>query len=162
MTAVMRKRSVKKNPVKKKIYSDFQKRLFLIITLFLLILLLIASVMTGSYVYRNRLENLQNLYQETVRSQAAKVEQMVHDMANISIQLVANSAVQEVLMQLDGFDGQENYFENHLVQKQTLEKACSSINLAGNRVDAIYIYRSPWDFFSYNTIRYNQEKVEEF
>ena len=162
MTAVMRKRSVKKNPVKKKIYSDFQKRLFLIITLFLLILLLIASVMTGSYVYRNRFENLQNLYQETVRSQAAKVEQMVHDMANISIQLVANSAVQEVLMQLDGFDGQENYFENHLVQKQTLEKACSSINLAGNRVDAIYIYRSPWDFFSYNTIRYNQEKVEEF
>ena len=158
----VRKGSVKERSVKKRIYSDFQKRLFLIITLFLLILLLIASVMTGSYVYRNRLENLQNYYQETVRSQAAKVDQLVQDMANISIQLVANSAVQEVLMQLDGYDGHDNYFENHPAQKQTLEKACSSINLAGNRVDAIYIFRSPWDFFSYNTIRYNQEKVESF
>ncbi len=154
---IMRKKSVKK-----RIYSDFQKRLFLIITLFLLILLMIASVMTGIYVYQNRLENLQNLYEETVRSQGAKVDQLVHDMENISVQLVANTAVQEVLMQLDDFEGHENYFENHLVQKQTLEKACSSINLAGNRVDAIYIFRSPWDFFSYNTVRYNQEKVEEF
>ena len=59
---IMRKKSVKK-----RIYSDFQKRLFLIITLFLLILLMIASVMTGIYVYQNRLENLQNLYEETVR-----------------------------------------------------------------------------------------------
>ena len=147
---------------KKRIYSDFQKRLFKFIALFLLLLLLIASVMTGSYVYRNRLENLQNYYQETVRSQAAKIDQLVQDMENISIQLVANSAVQEVLMQMDGFEGKENYFENHLSQKQTLEKACSTINIAGNRVDAIYIFRSPWDFFSYNTIRYSQKKVEAF
>ena len=160
--AIMRKKSVKNQSSKKIIYSDFQKRLFMIITWFLLILLLIASVMTGIYVYNNRLDNLQSYYQESVRSQAAKVDQLVQDMVNISIQVVASSAVQEVLMQLDGFEGQENYFENHPAQKQTLEKACSSINLAGNRVDAIYIFRSPWDFFSYNTVRYDQEKVESF
>ena len=80
-------------------------------------------------MYRNRLENLQNYYQETVRSQAAKVDQLVQDMANISIQLVANSAVQEVLMQLDGYDGHDNYFENLSNFNNKIELTHSNINL---------------------------------
>lgn len=141
---------------------QFQKKLFILIALFLLSLFGILSVGVSIFVYRNSISDAEALHRETVEAQAQKVEQMILDMDAISVQLVGNSTIQNIFLDVAEQENTENYFENNLQKKRNLERECSYINMAKNMVDAIYIFREPYDFFSYNTERYDKKRVLGF
>lgn len=141
---------------------NFQRKLFVFIGLFLLVLFTILSIFIGIYVYRSSKKNMNNLFMETVESCTNEIDQMIRNMDSLSVQLLANRTIQDIFTKVDASEEGTNYFENHLYDRQALEVECSSINIIDNSVDAIYMYNSPKAFFSYNTERFDKRQVFEF
>lgn len=148
--------------MKKEFRTSFQRRMFGILAVFLLILFFLLSVIIGFYVSGRSIADAAALQGETVENCAQKLEQMISDMDTVSVQLVANHTIQNVFHKISEKESSENYFENHFQARKDLEMECSAINMATNMVDAIYIYRKPYDFFSYNTERYDKKRVRQF
>lgn len=142
--------------------SDLQRRMFRLIAGFLLTLFAGLSILISIYAYRNSLKSSEILLQETTENSAQKLEQMIDNMDAISVQLAANNTIQRIFQNIALSDSTGNYFEDHFQIRKNVELECSSINMAPNMVDAIYIFSEPDDFFSYNTERYNKKQVIHF
>lgn len=140
----------------------FQKKLFMILGLFLLVLFTMLSVLVGIYTYRSSMKNMDAFFKETVESCSSEIDQMIKNMDSISVQLLANSTIQDIFSKISRSDETDTYFENHLQDRTALEVECSSINITGNSVDAIYLYNASNAFFSYNTKRYDKQQVLDF
>lgn len=148
--------------MKKKQELYFQKKMFGLISAFLLTLFATLSIIISIYAYQNSIASSAALQEETVESCAQKLEQMIRDMDAISVQLASNSTIQNIFQDIALLEDHENYFENNAQARKNVEVECSSINMAPNMVDAIYIFREPYDFFSYNTERYDKVQVLQF
>ena len=139
----------------------FQKKLFYIITSFLFFIFGVLAIGVGIYVYHVSLKTANNLQRENVQVCAERVGQLIRDMDAISVQMVGNATIQSEFLKVAETDVKDNYFENNLKGKKAIDIECSSLNIANNSVNAIYIYRAPAHFFSYNTVRYSKEKVTD-
>ncbi len=140
----------------------FQRKMFRLIAAFLLSAFAILSAIIGIYAYRTSLRSAGLLLEETTENGAQRLEQMIRNMDAVSVQLAANSTIQSVFHDIALTDYKGNYFEDNFQVRKDVEVACSSINMAPNMVDAIYIFREPYNFFSYNTERYNKAQVLDF
>lgn len=140
---------------------QFQKKLFGVITLFLLLLFSLISIVAGVYLFQNSMENENKLQIENMKAVSSSLDQLIDDMNSLSQQLMANSTIQKEFLKAYNSNLQDNFFENYAQDKTALGVECSAINSSKKSVDSIYIYNPPYDFYSYNIWNYTKKNISK-
>ena len=136
----------------------FQKRLFIITMGLFLITILLIFLGFSYYIIKDTEAKSKEYFINMSEKSRQRIEQFVDNMQSVSMQIVANSTIQNTyLSALESEDLSIKYFDIHPEEKFKIRRECAAINNVTNSVQKIYIYSKPHAFFSYNsyTLDYN-------
>lgn len=138
-----------------------QKKVFMTVSVFLLIIILTIVSAFCIYIYKKNMEQEKAGFIQTGEIVKEKIQSLIETMNTISSQIVGSATIQEEISHAYySEDKSFNYFDNHVQERNNVRRECAALNISKNGVDQIYFYQAPQYFLDYTSDSGSNAEIE--